>query len=150
MCAISPFLAQGRESPRERANRGKNAPCEPEIEGQSLAGPVPEFCGMTSPGYPVAGIAGRAAGAIWLTPAGRGAAPFSNKHDPSPPKPAMTDEKPAIPPHPLRGDNARRHRLGAKLRENLKRRKSQIRERDRVSSDGHQDRPDGEVGKTDA
>ena len=63
----------------------------------------------------------------------------------------MTDEKPAIrQQHPLRGDEARQDRLKAKLRENLKRRKSQLRERGRVPSDGHQDCPDGEVGKTDA
>jgi hypothetical protein len=49
----------------------------------------------------------------------------------------------------LRGDEARQDRLKAKLREHLKRRKSQERERDRLSSDGHQDCPDGEVGNTD-
>jgi hypothetical protein len=63
----------------------------------------------------------------------------------------MTDEKPATGrQHTLRGDEARQDRLKAKLRENLKRRKSQERERGRPSSDGHQDCPDGEVGKTDA
>jgi hypothetical protein len=51
--------------------------------------------------------------------------------------------------HTLRGDEARQDRLKAKLRENLKRRKWQERERDRLSSDGHQDCPDGEVGNTD-
>jgi hypothetical protein len=51
--------------------------------------------------------------------------------------------------HTLRGDEARQDRLKAKLRENLKRRKSQERERDRLSSDGHRDCPDGEVGNTD-
>jgi hypothetical protein len=47
-------------------------------------------------------------------------------------------------------DHARRERLKLKLRENLKRRKSQMKERSRtaaVSSDGHQTSPDGEVGK---
>jgi hypothetical protein len=63
----------------------------------------------------------------------------------------MTDEKPATgQQHTLRSDEARQGRLKAKLRENLKRRKSQERERGRPSSDSHQDCPDGEVGKTDA
>jgi len=63
----------------------------------------------------------------------------------------MTDEKPATGrQHTLRGDEARQDRLKAKLRENLKRRKSLVRERGRPSSDGHQDCPDGEDGKTDA
>ncbi len=53
-------------------------------------------------------------------------------------------------PHTLRGDEARQDRLKAKLRENLKRRKSQERERGLLSSDGHQDCPDGEVGSTDS
>jgi hypothetical protein len=66
------------------------------------------------------------------------------------PKFAMTDESPNNRrQHTLRGDEARQDRLKAKLRENLKRRKSQERERDRLSSDGHQDCPDGEVGNTD-
>jgi hypothetical protein len=63
----------------------------------------------------------------------------------------MTDEKPATGRlHTLRGDEARQDRLKAKLRENLKRRKLQERERGRPSSDSDQDCPDGEVGKTDA
>jgi hypothetical protein len=53
-------------------------------------------------------------------------------------------------PHTLRGDEARQDRLKAKLRENLKRRKLQLKERDRLSSDGHQDCPDGEVGSTES
>ena len=60
----------------------------------------------------------------------------------------MTDESPGNR-HTLRGDEARQDRLKAKLRENLKRRKSQLKERGRLSSDGHQDCPDGEVGSTD-
>jgi hypothetical protein len=63
---------------------------------------------------------------------------------------AMTDESPDNRrPHTLRGDEARQDRLKAKLRENLKRRKSQVKERGRLSSGGHQDCPDGEVGNTD-
>jgi hypothetical protein len=61
----------------------------------------------------------------------------------------MTDETPKNRHHhTLRRDEARQARLKVKLRENLKRRKSQVRERGRVSSDGHQDCPDEEVGKT--
>jgi hypothetical protein len=64
---------------------------------------------------------------------------------------AMPDDKPAGPqPQSLRGDAARQDRLKAKLRENLKRRKSQLRQREHVSLERHQDCPDGEVGKTDA
>ena len=64
---------------------------------------------------------------------------------------AMTDDKESNRrPHTLRGDAARQDRLKAKLRENLKRRKSQERQRGRLSSDGHQDCPDGEVGSTDS
>jgi len=63
----------------------------------------------------------------------------------------MTDDSPKDRQrHALRGDDARQDRLKAKLRENLKRRKSQERERGRLSSDGHQDCPDGEVGNTDS
>ncbi|WP_024516752.1 hypothetical protein [Bradyrhizobium sp. Tv2a-2] len=66
----------------------------------------------------------------------------------------MTDETPKKTRknqhHSLRGDEARQDRLKAKLRENLKRRKSQVRERGPVSSDGHQDCPDEELGKTSA
>jgi len=64
----------------------------------------------------------------------------------------MTDENPKDrQQHALRADDARQDRLKAKLRENLKRRKSQVKERGRlgVSPDGHQASPDGEVGKTD-
>ena len=69
------------------------------------------------------------------------------------PTSAMTDEKSANRQHhTLRGDEARQDRLKAKLRENLKRRKSQGKERSRstLSSDGHQASPDEQVGKTDA
>jgi hypothetical protein len=65
----------------------------------------------------------------------------------------MTDQRPKNQQqHTSRGDEARQDRLKAKLRENLKRRKSQVKERSRLdlSSDSHQDSPDGEVGKTDA
>ena len=68
--------------------------------------------------------------------------------------PTMTDENPNdARKNAARRDDARQDRLKQKLRENLKRRKSQVRERDRtavVSSDGHQASPDGEVGKTGA
>jgi len=61
----------------------------------------------------------------------------------------MTEQSPNNRrPQTLRGDVARQDRLKAKLRENLKRRKSQLRERGLPSSDGHQDCPDGEVGGT--
>ncbi|HLG84498.1 MAG TPA: hypothetical protein VKY22_26105 [Bradyrhizobium sp.] len=63
----------------------------------------------------------------------------------------MTDDSPNNRrPHSLRGDEARQDRLKAKLRENLKRRKSQLKARDRLSSDRHQDCPDGEVGSTES
>jgi hypothetical protein len=63
----------------------------------------------------------------------------------------MTDDSPNNRrQHTLRGDEARQDRLKAKLRENLKRRKSQVRERGRLSSGGHQDCPDGEVGSGDS
>jgi len=68
------------------------------------------------------------------------------------PTTAMTDEKSANrQQQTMRGDEARQDRLKAKLRENLKRRKSQGKERSRstLSSDGHQASPDEEVGKTD-
>jgi hypothetical protein len=72
---------------------------------------------------------------------------FSNNQ----PLSEMTDESPkSREQHSPRGDEARQDRLKAKLRENLKRRKSQVRERGRLSSDGHQDCPDGEVGNSDA
>jgi hypothetical protein len=64
----------------------------------------------------------------------------------------MTDEKPKIrPPTAARGDETRQDRLKSKLRENLKRRKSQLKERSRaadVSSEDEQASPDGEVGKS--
>jgi hypothetical protein len=64
----------------------------------------------------------------------------------------MTDEKPQTrPPTSARGDEARQNRLKSKLRENLKRRKSQLKERSRtegVSSEDDDTSPGGEVGKT--
>jgi hypothetical protein len=66
----------------------------------------------------------------------------------------MTDRKTeALQPCAPRRHDARHDRLKLKLRENLKRRKSQIKQRSRTaepSSDGHQTSPEGEVGKTDA
>lgn len=64
----------------------------------------------------------------------------------------MTDDKPLNRPQTAaRGDEARQERLKAKLRENLKRRKGQLKARGAaVSSDGHQPRPDGELGKSEA
>ena len=66
--------------------------------------------------------------------------------------PTMTDENPNdARKNAARRDDARQDRLKQKLRENLKRRKSQVKERGRTaaaSSDGHQASPDGEVGKT--
>jgi hypothetical protein len=62
----------------------------------------------------------------------------------------MTDEKPKVRSSAARGDEARQDRLKSKLRENLKRRKSQLKERDRlaeVSSPDDPASPDGEVGK---
>ena len=63
----------------------------------------------------------------------------------------MTDEKPQTrPPAAARGDEARQDRLKSKLRENLKRRKSQLKERGRqagASSEDKQASLDGELGK---
>jgi hypothetical protein len=65
----------------------------------------------------------------------------------------MTDEKPQTrPPTAARGDEARQERLKSKLRENLKRRKSQLKARGDTGaalSDGDGTSPDGEVGNTD-
>jgi hypothetical protein len=63
----------------------------------------------------------------------------------------MTDEKPQIRSSTAaRGDEARQERLKSKLRENLKRRKSQLKERSRGAgalSEETEASPDGEVGK---
>ena len=51
-----------------------------------------------------------------------------------------------------RGEHSRKDRLRLKLRENLRRRKSQLMERSRMvdtRTGGHQVSPDGEVGKGD-
>jgi hypothetical protein len=60
----------------------------------------------------------------------------------------MADETPqSRQQKAARSDDARQDRLKLKLRENLKRRKTQIKERSAMSSDGHQASPNGELGK---
>jgi hypothetical protein len=64
----------------------------------------------------------------------------------------MTDENHKDQNHHAGRGDSRRDRLKLKLRENLKRRKSQIMERSRrvhAPPSGHQAAPDGEVGKRD-
>jgi hypothetical protein len=146
MCAISTPLAQGRESPGEAPNWGKlGSVADKFARFGPLSHLVPDF----PQGAPVegAGLRGRRAGRNIFSVGARRDALFPTAR----PLFAMTDESPKNrEQHSPRGDEARQDRLKAKLRENLKRRKSQVRERGRLSSDGHQDCPDGEVGNSDA
>lgn len=62
----------------------------------------------------------------------------------------MVGEKDRNGQQPAAGEAARQKRLKLKLRENLKRRKNQAKERTTpadATSGGHQTSPDGEVGK---
>lgn len=151
MCATSTSLAQGRESPGEGPNRGKIGLTGGQNQGRPRPSLIrfPIFSQRGLLGPRGAGIAGPAGAAQYVQQMRFTGGALSQQPDHT----VMTDEKPAIRQHhTLRGDEARQDRLKAKLRENLKRRKSQVKERSRleVSPDGHQASRDGEVGKSGA